>query len=144
MTDLEKMREFILSYPHWEAGKLLFLDYTDGIPGSGGLFPEGVTEVAFREDVLGNRQADMRLQVFLYRCGNEQAEDAAWLLDFQNWVAEQAIRGIAPQFGDLPHRERLRAEKGKLSKTRGAGNLYSVMLTAEFTKTYEVNENGEN
>ena len=144
MELIDRMREFVLSYPGWEAGGLLFLDYTDGVPGNGGLFPAGVTEVSFREDILGNRQADMRLQVFLYRCGAEEEKDARWLLDFQNWVAAQCALGNAPRLGDVPFRERLRAEKGKLVKTRGEGNLYSVMLTAEFTKTYEVNENGEN
>lgn len=144
MDLIDKLREFVLSYPGWEAGKLLFLDYTDATPGNGGLFPEGITQVSFREDILGNRQADMRLQVFFYRCGGEEEGDAAWLLDFQNWVAEQSALGKTPQLGDIPQREQLRAEKGKLSKIRGEGKLYSVVLTAEFTKTYEVNENGEN
>ncbi len=141
---LEKMKSFVLSYPGWEAGKLLFIDHTNGLSGSGGLFPEGVTEVAFREDILGNREGDMRFTVALYRCGAEEEGDAKWLLDFQNWVARQWALGKAPSFGDVPQKERLYAEKGRLSKRRDAGNLYSVLLTAEFTKIYEVNENGEN
>ena len=141
---LEKIKSFLIAYPGWEEGNLLFMDYTDGVPGNGGLFPEGVTAVSFREDILGNKEADMRLQVVLYRCGEEQEKDANWLLRFQNWVAEQSAFGNAPIFGDVPSRERLYAEKGKLSKRRDGGNLYSVMLTAEFTKKYEVNENGEN
>lgn len=144
MDHIDKMRQFVLSYPGWEEGKLLFMDYTDGVPGNGGLFPAGLTQASFREDILGNRQADMCLQVFLYRCGGELDGDARWLLEFQNWVAAQSAAGNAPHFGDVPHRERLRAEKGKRSKDRGEGNLYSVVLTAEFTKIYEVNENGEN
>ncbi len=144
MDSLEKLRAFVLSYPRWEEGKLLFMDYTDGVPGNGGLFFEGITQVAFREDILGNRQADMRLQVFLYRCGAERQADAQWLMDFQLWVAEQAAMGNVPQLGDVPKRQKLYAEKGKLQRNRGEGSLYSVMLTAEFTKIYEVNENGEN
>lgn len=143
MDLLEKLRTFVLSYPGWEAGKLLFMDFTDGAPGSGGLFPEGITEVSFREDILGNRETEQKLVVFLYRCTQEQPEDAQWLLDFQNWVTKQSALGKAPHFGDVPHKERLYAEKGKLSQRRSGGNLYSVMLTAEFTKKYEVNENGE-
>ena len=144
MDSLEKLRAFVLSYPHWEAGKLLFMDYTDGIDGNGGLFSEGITRVSFREDILGNRQADMRLQVFLYRCGKETEKDALWLSRFQSWVAEQSAAGNAPMFGDIPQKERLTAEKGRLTKTRGEGYLYSVLLTAEFTKLYEVKEYGEN
>ena len=141
---LEKIKSFVLSYPGWEEGKLLFMDYTDGTSGNGGLFPEGVTFVSFREDILGARQADMRLQAILYRCGAEEEGDAKWLLDFQNWVAAQSALGKAPHFGDIPHKERLYAEKGKLNKRRSDGNVYSVLLTAEFTKIYEVNEYGEN
>ena len=144
MDMLEKLRAFVLSYPRWEEGKLLFMDYTDGIPGNGGLFPEGITQISFREDILGNRMADMRLTVCLYRCGAEEEGDALWLMDFQNWVAEQSAMGKIPVFGDVPHRERLYAQKGKLTQRRSSGNLYSVTLTAEFTKKYEVNENGEN
>lgn len=144
MALLEKLRTFVLSYPGWEDGKLLFMDYTDGAPGNGGLFPEGVTEISFREDILGNRMVDQKLQVYLYRCGAEKETDALWLMQFQNWVAEQSAMGKAPIFGDVSHKERLYAQKGKLSERRNSGNLYSVLLTAEFTKKYEVNENGEN
>jgi len=144
MDDIEKLRDFVTAYPDWEAGKLLFIDYTDGVPGNGGLFPEGITQVTVREDILGGREVDMRLQVCLYRATAAQAEDAGWLLRFQNWVAAQSAGGKAPVFGDVPSRERLYAEKGRLSQRRSGGNVYSVMLTAEFTKKYEVNENGEN
>lgn len=144
MDMLSKLRSFILSYPRWEEGKLLFMDSTDGVAGNGGLFPEGITQVAFREDVVGNRLVDMRLQVCLYRCGNEEETDAPWLLDFQNWVAAQSAMRTAPRFGDIPCKERLYAQKGKLSQRRSNGNIYSVLLTAEFTKLYEENENGEN
>lgn len=141
---LEKIKSFVTAYPHWEEGNLLFMDFTDGVPGNGGLFPEGITQVSFREDILGNKEADMQLQVVLYRYGAEEEGDGQWLLRFQSWVAEQSAFGNAPVFGDVPHRERLYAQKGKLAKRRDSGNLYSVMLTAEFTKKYEVNENGEN
>lgn len=144
MDPIEKLRAFVLSYPGWEEGNLLFIDYTDGVPGNSGLFPEGITQVSFREDILGNRRADMCLQVFLYRCTEEKPEDAKWLLDFQNWVTAQSAAGNAPHFGDVPHKERLYAQKGRLSQRRNSGKLYSVVLTAEYTKIYEVNENGEN
>jgi hypothetical protein len=60
------------------------------------------------------------------------------LLNFQNWVQEQSLSGRAPQFGDVPARERIRAEKGGL--TVGAQTVtYTVTLIADFMKVYEVN-----
>ena len=142
VTELEIMRAFLLSYPAWEEGKLLYIDRCDG--GENGLFPEGVEEISRKRDVLGNTRVSCRLRFMLYRSGTEQESDGAWLLHFQKWLAEKSIRGEAPHFGDVPSEERLRAEKGQLQKSRGNGSLYAVQLTAEFVKIYEEDENGEN
>lgn len=141
---IEKMRAFLLSYPGWEKGKLLFIDDTQDIPGSGGLFPGGLQILSIRQDILGNREEDCRLTFTLYRPSAETETDAPWLLDFQSWISEQSARGLGPQFGDVPQKEQLRAEKGKLHNRQGTGGLYCVTLTADFTKIYEVNHNGEN
>ena len=117
VTELEKMRAFLLSYPAWEEGKLLYIDRCDG--GENGLFPEGVEEISRKRDVLGNTRVHCRLRFLLYRSAAQRAEDAAWLLGFQKWLAEKSIRGEAPHFGDVPSEERLRAEKGQLQKSRG-------------------------
>lgn len=142
MTELEKMRDFLLSYPDWEAGKLLHIDRCDG--GENGLFPQGVEEIARKTDVLGNTKVYARLKFTLYRSAGERAEDAAWLLGFQKWLAEMSIRGKTPTFGDVPSEERLKAEKGHFDRVRGNGGLYAVTLTAEFVKIYEEDKNGEN
>ncbi|MBQ3000390.1 MAG: hypothetical protein IJD63_01435 [Oscillospiraceae bacterium] len=142
ITELEKMRAFLRSYSYWEAGRLLYIDKCDG--GEDGLFPEGVEVLSRKTDVLGNTRVHYRLRFMLYRSGTEREGDGAWLLDFQKWLAEMSIRGKAPQFGDVPGEERLRAEKGKLEKSRGNGSLYAVTLTAEFTKIYQEEENGKN
>ena len=148
MEALEKMRAFLLTYPGWEQGGLMYIDYTDGVPGNTGLFPAGREELARRADVLGNVYVDAKLHFALYRvsCGEEDGrKNALWLLDFQDWIEKQSVRGLTPHFGDVPLRERLRAEKGRLTKERpGRTGLYVVELTADFTKYYEVNENGEN
>ena len=94
MDLIDKLREFVLFYPGWETGKLLFLDYTDATPGNGGLFPEGITQVSFREDILGNRQADMRLQVFFYRCGEEEEGEAMKVVSAETGLIEARIRDI--------------------------------------------------
>jgi len=141
---IEKMRTFLLAYPQWEEGNLLFIDDTDGVPGNGGLFPQGLQVLSVRQDILGNKETDCRLTFALYRPSAETEKDAPWLLQFQGWVAEQSALGLTPRFGDVPNKERLRAEKGKLERRQSTGGLYCVTLTADFTKLYEVNENGEN
>lgn len=141
---IDKMRAFLLSYPGWEEGKLLYIDDTDNAPGNGGLFPQGVQTVAIRQDILGNCQQDYRATFTLYRASAETEADAPWLLEFQSWIDKQSALALTPKFGDVPQKERLRAEKGKLHSRQGTGGLYSVILTAEFTKLHEVNEIGEN
>lgn len=141
---LEKIRAFLLSYPGWEEGNLLFIDEADHMPGNAGLFPEGLQTVAVRQDILGNKEVRYRLAFSLYRASAETEKDAPWLLDFQNWIAGQSALGRIPALGDVPREESLRAEKGKLTRRQGTGGLYCVLLTAEFTKLYEVNKNGEN
>ena len=142
MTELEKLREFLLSYPNWEAGKLLYIDRCDG--GEDSLFPKGAEELSRKTDVMGNTCVYCRLRFMLYRSAGQRESDGAWLLEFQKWLAEMSVRGKAPQFGDVPSQERLRAEKGQFEKSRGYGGLYAVQLTAEFVKIYKEEENGEN
>ena len=138
MTDLEKVRQWLLSYPKWEEGGVLYVDHTDAVPGNGGLYPLGLEELSCREDLLGNVTVQCRLRFTFYRvtAGQDQTH-AQWLLDFQQWVQQQSAAGLAPKFGDERHKERLRAEKGKLSEASQTGTgTYAVTLTAEFIKYY--------
>ena len=145
MTDLEKVRQWLLGYPAWEEGKLLYIDYTDAVPGNAGLYPNGLEEVSRKTDVLGNVTVQNRYHFALYRVVDGQednTENAAWLMAFQKWVQSQSAAGLAPQFGDEPARERIRAEKGKLKEASQTGTgTYVVTLTAEFTNYYGGNEN---
>lgn len=135
MTELEKVKQWLLGYPQWDAGGLIFIDYTDAVPGNMGLFPRGLEQVSVREDVLGNRAVRCRYHFALYKVAGRWEEDAAWLLEFQNWVQQQSAAGLAPRFGDVPEEERIRAENGKLYKADPAGVVtYAVTLTAEFTR----------
>lgn len=140
MTDLEKVRQWLLSYPKWEEGGLLYIDYTDAVPGNAGLYPSGLEMVSRREDVLGNVTVQNRYHFALYRVvtGQEDnTQNAQWLMEFQQWVQSQSVAGLAPQFGDEPARERMRAEKGKLKEASQTGTgTYMVTLTAEFIKHY--------
>ena len=139
MDILDKVRQWVTGFPLWEAGNLLYIDFTDAVPGNGGLFPGGLEIVSSRADVAGNVTLRCRYNFVLYRVGGgcPDGQDAAWLLEFQNWVMAQSAAGLAPVFGDVPAQERIRAEKGKRKETFASGiGMYAVVLTAEFVKKF--------
>lgn len=140
MTDLEKLKTWLATYPGWEDDKPFFVDYSTPKPGCVGLFPQGLELLSLRRDITGGQKAACRYRFYLYRASaleENQEENARWVLDFQNWVEAQSAGGLAPRFGDLPQEERLRAEGGSLQKTGKLGSgLYALTLTAEFTRIY--------
>ena len=138
MTDLEKLQQWLLTYPGWK--DTLLVDFTEAEPGNSGLFPNGLEEISRREDVLGNLQIACRYRFMLYRRTAGRADNTAnaqWLLDFQNWVQQQSLAGLTPRFGDVPARERLQAQKGTRKEGAQVG-MYAVALIADFMKVYEV------
>ena len=134
---LDELKQWLQTFPLWEG--TLQVDYAEAVPGNAGLYPGGMRELAWREDVLGNRKVRCSCTFTLRRAAAAGEENARWLLEFQRWVAEQEQLGLVPRFGDEPRNERLRAYEGKLDKHTQAGcALYTVQLNAEFTKIYEV------
>ena len=134
MTDLEKIQEFLQTYPGWE--DTLQADVTEPAPGNAGLFCEGLEERGRQADVLGNLQVACRYRFTLCRRVSRDSDAAQWLLDFQNWVQRQSALGLGPRFGDIPYLEQLQAQRGIL-KDRGQTGLYAVTLIANFTRIYE-------
>lgn len=132
---LEQLTQWLQTYPKWEG--TLQLDYAENVPGNSGLYPRGITELSRREDVLGTVKTRYSCTFLLRRAAGARDENARWLLDFQNWVAEQDRLGLTPKFGDEPKTERLRAFDGRLdSRTQAGSSLYTVHISAEFTKLY--------
>lgn len=140
MTDLEKVRQWLLGYPQWDAGGLLYIDFTDAVPGNAGLFPGGLEELSRTEDIMGTVRTVNRYHFALYRVTTGQEDNtinAQWLLDFQNWVQSQSAARLAPTFGDEPAEEKMRAQKGRLKESGQTGTgVYLVSLTADFVKYY--------
>lgn len=136
MTELEALTAWLKTYHGW-AGNLL-VDVTDAVPGASGLYPKGLQELSRREDVLGNLVIRFRWSFQLHRvAGVNPKADAAWLMDFQRWVAQQSLMGRCPVFGDDPKTEQMRAGEGKLtSRSAGGSTGYTVLLTVDFTKIY--------
>lgn len=139
MDVLDQVRQWLLTYPKWEEGNLLYIDYTDGMPGNSGLFPTGFQVLSRQEDVLGGVKVLCRCNFSLYRVGTADPEgaDARWLMEFQQWVLQQSAAGLAPKFGDEPNMEIIRAEKGTLRERHPGMQVYAVVLTAEFVKKYD-------
>lgn len=136
MTDLEKLEQWLRSYPQWDS--TLQVDFLEAGPGNAGLFPAGLEEKDRREDVLGNVQIACRYRFALHKRSFGR-QDAQWLLDFQNWVQQQSVAGTVPHFGDIPEQERITAQKGALKSTdRAGGGVYAVTLLADFVRTYQV------
>lgn len=139
MTVLRKIQNWLKTYPQWTDE--LRVDYTNAMSGNAGVFPQGIQELSRRQDVVGNVTVTNRLSFTILRVtGGQQnkEEQAAWLIDFQNWVQQQSVSGNAPTFGDVPAKEKLWAEQGKLKSTSQTGTArYTVRLITEFTKIYK-------
>lgn len=147
MTALEKIREWIKTYPGCSQLRDLSVDYTDEVPANGGVNPAGLMEVTRKRDILGNvtvlNQYSFTLYfVFAKAPGDDVGaeENAQWLMDFQDWVQSQSITGKAPVFGDDPRRETIKAQNGSLFTADSEGTaVYSAQLSVQFIKRYEVN-----
>lgn len=142
---LQKMREFVESYPGADILSQLSIDFTDEVPNAGGLFPSGLVEVRRRAFIDGTREVDNQYNFALYTLFEKVPEDdstgtanAAWLMDFQEWVQEQSVLGVAPAFGDDPRSERIFAGNGELYSASDEGTaLYVIRISVNFTKRYE-------
>lgn len=146
MTALEKIREFVESYPGHDSIQHFRVDYTDQIPFNGGVFPSGLVEVSRKRDILGNttviNQYNFGLYYVFEKSPGDDAgatENAGWVMAFQEWVQKQSVTGAAPTFGDEPRTETITAQNGVLYNADEEGTaMYMVQLTVQFKKKYEV------
>ncbi len=146
MTALETIRKWISAYPGYDILHDFQVDYTDQIPGNGGMYPSGLVEVDRRKDIMGNVTVTNQYNFGLYYVFEKAPGDdtgaainADWIMDFQMWVQEESVMGRAPVFGDVPQNERIMAQNGVLYEADEEGTAtYMVQLSAQFTKKYEV------
>lgn len=146
MTALEKIRTFIKAYPGADIFRQFHVDYTDQIPFNGGVFPSGLVEIERRKDILGNVTVRNQYNFGLYYVFEKDpgddtgaAENAGWVMDFQEWVQAQSVMGLAPIFGDFPNDEKITAQNGVLYGADKEGTaMYMVQLSVQFIKFYEV------
>ena len=146
MTALEKIREWLMTFPQISRLQGLNVDYYSAQPDNSSIAPAGLQEISQKEDILGNivveNQYSFSLEFVLMKSPGDDVgatENAAWLLAFQEWVQEQSIRRLVPTFGDEPKSETVKAQNGAntYADIEGTG-IYTVLLSVNFTKIYEV------
>lgn len=144
MTALEKITEFVKSYPKADILRDLRVDFTDQIPANGGIFPSGMVEISRKADLLGNVTVTNQYNFGLYYVFEKAPGDdtgaavnADWLMDFQEWVQAQSAAGTTPVFGDVPREEKITAQNGVLYEAQDEGlATYMVQLTVQFVKKF--------
>lgn len=140
LTPLNKMKAWLQTCPCFPQGFTLQLDCLDAVPGSKGLYSQGVEEISRREDVLGNVTVVNRMQFLFYlvSCRGMEAQDRETLWQLRNWVQQQSFAGLAPRFGNVPREERIMVEKETLhSVSQNGTKKYAVTVTAQFTEKLE-------
>ena len=142
MSDIEKIRDWIATYPDYQTLDGFQVDYTDKVPNNGGIFPSGLVEISRKSDIFGNvtveNQYNFGLYYVFYKApGDDEGAsiNADWVMGFQQWVQEQSVQRLAPIFGDDPGTERIQAQNGVLYEAKEEGTAtYMVQLSVKFTK----------
>ena len=149
MSALEKIRKWIMTYPKIGQIQGLNVDYYSEKPDNSSIAPSGLVEVSRKEDILGNITVQNQYNFMLYFVMAKAMDDdegatenADWLIDFQEWVQEQSVLHKVPSFGDDPKSETIKAQNGTNDgiSQDGTTGLYTVLLSIEFIKIYEVKE----
>lgn len=147
MTDLDKIRNWIKTYPGTDRLRDLNVDYYAAEPDNGSIDPSGLVEISRTEDILGNvtvqNQYNFGLYYMLAKSPGDDAgatDNAAWVMGLQRWVHEQSILHLAPTFGDDPKTEEIKAQNGTVYAADAEGTaIYMVQLSVNYTKKFEVN-----
>ena len=146
-SDLDRLRDWLSTYPGYDILHNMLVDYIDEIPGAVSLMPAGLVEIGRTEDILGNVTTQNQYNFGLYLALEKSPGDdiastynAGWVLDFQRWVQAQSAARAAPTFGNIDQRqETMKAQNGALLDTDEKGvAVYIVQLSAEFSTFYEV------
>lgn len=146
MTPLEKIQNWIETFPLYDVLSAFSVDYTGAEPSNGGLMPSGLVEVSRVTDIFGNvtvtNQYNFTLYFVFFKSPGDDAgakENAEWLMSFQDWVQMQSVAGAAPVFGDDKRQETMKAQNGMLLEADNEGTaVYTVNLSANFIKYFEV------
>ena len=145
MNALETVKKWLSTFPQFGVLSEFQVDYTDKIPGTGGILPDGLVEVSRKRDIVGNTTVTNQYNFGLYyvfeKAPNDDvgaSKNADWIVDLQEWVQKQSVTGAAPVFGDDPREERITAQNGTLLQTDEEGTgVYVVQLSVRFIKKFK-------
>ena len=151
MNDLQRLREWLSTYPDADALTDWQVDYTSDLPGSFGVFPAGLIENSRTENIWGDvtvqSQYNFALRLILPKAPGDDigaSFNADWIMDFQSWVQKQSAQHKAPTFGNIEtEKETMSAQNGALFSADSEGlAMYAVFLNASFKTFYpaQVNE----
>ena len=142
---LPALRDFLAGAPAL-SDLTLRVEDAGPAPGTGGLWPRGVTVLTRRENLLGGVSLRCRAEFLLRLClplppGDDAraVRNAGRLLALQSWVAAKSAAHALPAFGNgLPEGETLRAQDGHLETADAGGTArYTIRLLAEYTEVYK-------
>lgn len=142
---LPALRDFLAGAPAL-SDLTLRVEDAGPAPGTGGLWPRGVTVLTRRENLLGGVSLRCRAEFLLRLClplppGDDAraVRNAGRLLALQSWVAAKSAAHALPAFGNgLPEGETLRAQDGRLETADAGGTArYTIRLLAEYTEVYK-------
>lgn len=145
MNALETVRHWLATFPQFDILTGFQVDYTDKIPSTGGILPDGLVEMARTRSITGRVTVTNQYNFGLYYVFEKAPNDdvgavanADWIVDLQEWVQQQSVTGAAPVFGDEPRKERITAQNGTMLQTDDEGTaVYVVQLSVQFTKIFE-------
>ena len=146
MSPIKEIQNWLNTFPGIDRIQDLRIDYYSPQPDNGSIDPSGVQIISIKEDILGNKTVEKQYNFALYYVlAKEPGDDsgaesnAEWLLEFQEWVNEQSLLGLAPTFGDSPKTEQIKAQNGSVTQATMDGiAIYMVQLSVNFLKKYEV------
>ncbi len=142
---LPALRDFLAGAPAL-SDLTLRVEDAGPAPGTGGLWPRGVTVLTRKENLLGGVSLRCRAEFLLRLClplppGDDAraVRNAGRLLALQSWVAAKSAAHALPAFGNgLPEGETLRAQDGRLETADAGGTArYTIRLLAEYTEVYK-------
>ena len=146
MTDLERLKAWIQTYPQAEKITGMQVDYTDQLPGCFGVFPAGLVEIDRAPNLIGEvtvtNQYNWALYIVFAKAPGDDvgaAVNADWIMDFQKWVQEQSVTHRAPTFGNIDQdTEIMSAQNGALYDAEAEGlGMYMIALQATFKTLYD-------
>ena len=145
MDMIEKLRKWLATWSEWNR---VTRTRTDGLGNKGcevSIRPCGVSELQRKVTIVGGCAVRVRYSFWLdaqfYKSsGDEQGaeENAAWLLNLQQWINAESAKGKAPRFGTGEEKEVIRAENGAIQTVSREGlAIYRMALTIECDEKYE-------